>query len=183
MAATATVLFGMTACGGNSDKENMADTMAPDTMVEEIVDTLDAMPAADTALTDTAILIEETAAPEKEKAAKGDGYTTTASGLKYKEIKKGTGKSPKATDVVMVNYEGRLLDGTVFDSSYQRGEPATFPLNRVIPGWTEGLQLMKEGATYEFLIPSALAYGERGAGSAIPPNSDLIFLVELIKVQ
>ncbi len=108
----------------------------------------------------------------------------TASGLKYEIIQEGTGASPEATDMVTVHYEGTLLDGTKFDSSYDRGQPAEFPLNRVIPGWTEGVQLMKEGATYKFLIPSALAYGERGTpGGPIGPNEDLIFTVELIRVN
>ena len=110
-------------------------------------------------------------------------YTTTPSGLKYRVIKEGTGRTPEATDMVTVHYQGKLTNGKVFDSSYMRGEPATFGLNQVIPGWTEGLQLMKEGAVYEFYIPSNLAYGERGAGADIPPNSDLIFVVELLQVQ
>ena len=110
------------------------------------------------------------------------GVTTTKSGLQYKVLKAGTGKAPNATDVVEVNYEGKLLDGTVFDSSYERGEPIEFPLNQVIAGWTEGLQLMKEGGKYEFYIPSDLAYGEAG-NSGIEPNSTLIFTVELLKVK
>lgn len=113
---------------------------------------------------------------------KKEGVHTTASGLQYVIEKEGTGKSPSATDNVTVHYTGRLLDGRVFDSSVSRGEPATFPLNRVIPGWTEGLQLMKEGAKYVFFIPSDLAYGAQGAGRDIPPHSTLIFEVELIKV-
>jgi FKBP-type peptidyl-prolyl cis-trans isomerase FkpA/FKBP-type peptidyl-prolyl cis-trans isomerase FklB len=122
--------------------------------------------------------------PAKASATATDStYATTASGLKYMILRKGDGKSPTATDNVTVNYSGQLLDGTVFDSSYDRGEPATFPLNRVIPGWTEGLQLMKENGKAVFYIPSALAYGEQGAPGAIPPNSDLIFTVELIKVN
>ena len=108
-------------------------------------------------------------------------YAKTASGLKYMVIKEGDGKSPTATDKVTVHYTGKLLDGTVFDSSVQRGEPATFPLNGVIAGWTEGLQLMKEGGKYIFYIPSDLGYGAQGGGP-IPPYSDLIFEVELIKV-
>lgn len=118
-----------------------------------------------------------------EENAKKEGVKTTASGLQYVVEKEGTGKSPKATDEVTVHYTGRLLDGTVFDSSVSRGEPATFPLNRVIPGWTEGLQLMKEGGKTVFFIPSDLAYGAQGAGGAIPPHSTLIFEVELIKVN
>lgn len=114
--------------------------------------------------------------------AKKDGVKTTKSGLQYKVIKEGTGKSPKATDSVTVNYEGKLLDGTVFDSSYQRNEPVTFPLNQMIAGWTEGLQLMKEGSKYELYIPADLAYGEAGNPS-IEPNSTLIFTVELLGVN
>ena len=116
--------------------------------------------------------------------AKKEGVKTTASGLQYKVLKEGDGKTPKATDTVSVHYKGTLLDGTEFDSSYKRGEPAEFPLNRVIPGWTEGVQLMKEGAKYQFTIPSKIAYGERGTpGGPIPPNAALIFEVELIKVK
>lgn len=113
-----------------------------------------------------------------------EGVEETASGLQYKVIEEGDGASPTAESNVKVNYEGKLLNGEVFDSSYERGEPAEFPLNRVIPGWTEGVQLMKEGATYEFYIPSELAYGERGPqGSPIGPNSTLIFKVELLEVK
>ncbi|CAN5591833.1 hypothetical protein BH09VER1_BH09VER1_41110 [soil metagenome] len=118
----------------------------------------------------------------KENATK-EGVKTTASGLQYKVLREGSGKQPMATDTVEVNYEGKLINGTVFDSSYKRGESISFPLNQVIPGWTEGLQLMKEGAKYQFFIPSNLAYGKRGAGGAIGPDEALIFDVELIKVQ
>ena len=111
-----------------------------------------------------------------------EGVKETASGLQYVVDKEGTGAQPTATDEVTVHYTGKLLDGTVFDSSVNRGEPATFPLNRVIPGWTEGVQLMKEGAKYTFFIPSDLAYGPQGVPGAIPPHSTLIFDVELIKV-
>lgn len=114
--------------------------------------------------------------------AKRPGVTVTKSGLQYEVLQEGTGKSPKATDTVRCHYEGRLLDGSVFDSSYKRGEPADFGLNQVIPGWTEGVQLMKEGAKFRFTIPYLLAYGEQGAGASIPPFSTLIFDVELIKV-
>ncbi|MBQ2301513.1 MAG: FKBP-type peptidyl-prolyl cis-trans isomerase [Bacteroidaceae bacterium] len=114
--------------------------------------------------------------------AKKEGVTVTKSGLQYEVLQEGTGKSPKATDTVRCHYEGRLLDSTVFDSSYKRGEPADFGLNQVIPGWTEGVQLMKEGAKYRFTIPYLLAYGEQGAGASIPPFSTLVFDVELIKV-
>lgn len=117
-----------------------------------------------------------------EENAKKEGVKVTATGLQYMVEKEGTGTSPAATDEVTVHYTGRLLDGTVFDSSVSRGEPATFPLNRVIPGWTEGLQLMKEGGKTVFFIPSELAYGAQGVPNAIPPHSTLIFEVELIKV-
>jgi FKBP-type peptidyl-prolyl cis-trans isomerase len=118
-----------------------------------------------------------------EKNATKDGITVTDSGLQYKVLLEGTGKSPAATDRVTVHYEGTLLDGTVFDSSIERGQPIDFGLNQVIRGWTEGVQLMKEGAKYKFFIPSDLAYGPSGAGALIGPNSDLIFTVELIRVN
>lgn len=118
----------------------------------------------------------------KENGAK-EGVKTTASGLQYVVEKEGEGAQPGAEDEVTVHYTGKLLDGTVFDSSVNRGEPATFPLNRVIPGWTEGVQLMKEGAKYTFFIPSDLAYGPNGVPNVIPPHSTLIFEVELIKVN
>ena len=107
----------------------------------------------------------------------------TPSGLQYEVLVEGTGRKPKATDTVKVHYEGFLTDGTVFDSSIQRGEPISFPLNGVIAGWTEGLQLMAEGAKYRLYIPYTLAYGEHGAGASIPPYAALIFDVELIEVQ
>jgi FKBP-type peptidyl-prolyl cis-trans isomerase FklB len=114
---------------------------------------------------------------------KKDGIKTTGSGLQYKSLKEGTGSQPKGTDTVTVNYRGTLIDGTEFDSSYKRGEPATFPLNGVIKGWTEGLQLMKKGSKYQFVIPSGLAYGDRAVGSDIGSNSTLIFEVELLDVK
>jgi len=137
---------------------------------------------------------QQAAAAEAGKAAREEGekflaengkkagITTTASGLQYEVLTEGTGKQPKASDTVRCHYEGRLLDGTVFDSSYRRGEPADFGLRQVIAGWTEGVQLMKEGAKFRFYIPYNLAYGERGAGSDIPPYAALIFDVELVKV-
>lgn len=132
---------------------------------------------------------------EKGKLAKKEGeeflkvnaqkpdVITRPSGLQYMVLKEGTGKSPKASDTVKCHYEGFLIDGTVFDSSVQRGEPATFPLNQVIAGWTEGLQLMKEGGKTRFFIPYLLAYGPSGAGQSIPPYAALIFDVELIEVK
>lgn len=114
--------------------------------------------------------------------AKKEGVVTLPSGLQYMVLKEGNGKKPKATDQVKCHYEGFLIDGTVFDSSLQRGEPAVFPLNQVIAGWTEGLQLMQEGAKYRFFIPYILGYGEGGAGASIPPYAALIFDVELIEV-
>ena len=137
---------------------------------------------------------QRVAAAEKGKTAKVDGekylaenaqkegVVTLPSGLQYKVLREGNGKKPKATYQVKCHYEGMLVDGTMFDSSVQRGEPATFPLNGVIAGWTEGLQLMQEGAKYRFFIPYQLGYGERGAGSSIPPFATLVFDVELIEV-
>ena len=114
--------------------------------------------------------------------AKKEGVITLPSGLQYQVLKEGNGKKPTAKDTVQCHYEGFLIDGTVFDSSIQRGEPATFPLQQVIAGWTEGLQLMQEGAKYRFFIPYCLGYGEGGAGASIPPFAALIFDVELIQV-
>jgi FKBP-type peptidyl-prolyl cis-trans isomerase FklB len=115
--------------------------------------------------------------------AKKEGIVTLPSGLQYRVISEGTGKSPSASSTVTVHYRGKLLNGTEFDSSYKRGEPATFPLGGVIAGWTEGLQLMKVGAKYELFVPASLAYGERGSRGTIPPNATLIFEVELLDVK
>ena len=137
---------------------------------------------------------QQAEAAERGKAAKGEGeaflrenakragVTVTASGLQYEVVKEGTGRQPKASDTVRCHYEGTLIDGTVFDSSYRRNQPAEFGLRQVIAGWTEGVQLMKEGSIFKFYIPYNLAYGERGAGADIPPYAALIFKVELIKV-
>lgn len=114
--------------------------------------------------------------------AKREDVVVTGSGLQYTILSQGEGKSPAASDTVRCHYEGRLVDGIVFDSSYRRGVPAEFPLNGVIKGWTEGLQLMKEGGKFRFFIPFDLAYGARGAGGSIPPYAALVFDVELIKV-
>ena len=115
--------------------------------------------------------------------AKREGVKVTASGLQYEILEPSLGQKPKATDTVRVHYEGTLIDGTVFDSSYKRGESITFPLNGVIAGWTEGLQLMSIGSKYKFFIPYQLAYGERGAGHSIPPYAALIFTVELLGIE
>ncbi len=118
-----------------------------------------------------------------EQNAKNDSVVQTKSGLQYMVLKEGNGAKPGPTDTVTVNYTGKLIDGTVVDSSEQNGEPAVLPLNKVIPGWTEGLQLMSEGSKYRLFIPSELAYGSKGAGNTILPNATLIFDVELIKVK
>jgi FKBP-type peptidyl-prolyl cis-trans isomerase FkpA len=138
-------------------------------------------------------IVDATAKKAKENLAKEEkfladngkksGVVTTASGLQYQVVKEGTGANPKATDIVKVNYVGTLLDGTKFDSSIDRGEPATFPLNQVIPGWTEGIQLMKVGEKAKFFIPSKLAYGENGMGRVIPANSTLVFEVDLLEIN
>lgn len=115
--------------------------------------------------------------------AKREGVKTTASGLQYEVLTEGSGAKPSAEDRVTVHYKGSLINGEEFDSSYARGQPVTFPLSNVIPGWTEGVQLMAPGAKYKFFIPSALGYGERGAGVKIGPNETLVFEVELISVE
>ena len=114
---------------------------------------------------------------------KKEGVKATKSGLQYKVLKEGKGKTPKATDSVKVHYHGTLIDGSVFDSSVERGEPISFPVGGVIAGWTEALQLMKEGDKWQLVIPSKLAYGEQGPGGKIGPNSTLIFDVELLAVE
>ena len=137
---------------------------------------------------------QQAEAAERGKVARSEGeaflnrnklrpeVTTTASGLQYEVVKQGSGRQPKASDTVRCHYEGTLIDGTVFDSSYRRNQPAEFGLRQVIAGWTEGVQLMKEGSIFKFYIPYNLAYGERGAGADIPPYAALIFTVALIKV-
>ncbi len=168
MATAALLLTVMASCGNNNETSNEtpASTEQVTTGDDEIKDNL-------------------TLGREfLEQNAKNDSVIQTESGLQYMVLKEGTGAKPDSTDNVTVHYTGRLIDGTVFDSSEERGEPATFPLNRVIAGWTEGLQLMREGSEYRLFIPSELAYGAEGApGGQILPNSTLIFDVKLIKVE
>ena len=129
----------------------------------------------------SAVAIEQGTAFREQKKTR-PGIVTLPSGLQYEVINEGTGKKPKATDQVRCHYEGTLVDGTLFDSSIQRGEPAVFGVNQVIPGWVEALQLMSEGAKWKLYIPSDLGYGARGAGEMIPPHSTLVFEVELLEV-
>lgn len=162
--SAAMLMLLMTACGGNNEEDESA-AVAPDGTV----------------------LVKTKQQEEGEKYlaenAKKEGVTVTASGLQYRIITKGNGTvSPGPTDRVEVHYTGRLVDGTVFDSSEERGEPATFGVNEVIPGWTEALQLMHEGDEWELVIPAAIAYGNRAAGDKIKPGSTLIFNVKLLKV-
>ena len=166
MAMAALLMAGMASCSGNTttSTESSTEEKAPD-YGEQIKD-------------------NKTLGREfLEQNAKNDSVVQTKSGLQYMVLKEGNGAKPGPTDKVTVHYTGRLLDGTVFDSSVDRGEPATFPLDQVIPGWTEGLQLMSEGSEYRLFIPSELAYGSKGAGEQILPNSTLIFDVKLIKVE
>ena len=164
MAMAAMLVMGMPSCSSNtSNSENTDEAVVAD--VPEIKSNL------------------EIGREFLEQNAKNDSVKVTESGLQYMVLKEGTGAKPGPTDMVTVHYTGTLIDGTVFDSSVERGEPATFPLDGVIAGWTEGLQLMSEGAKYRLFIPSELAYGSNGSGNKIQPNSALIFDVELIKVE
>ena len=143
----------------------------------------DSAPAPTAPASGNAAAPSDPAAPAA-AAAPSDEVKTTASGLKYQVLKRGAGTvSPKATDMVTVHYHGTLLNGTVFDSSVKRNQPASFRLNQVIPGWTEGLQLMKQGDKFKFTIPANLAYGERSPSPLIPPNSTLVFEVELLGIK
>ena len=166
-AMAALLMTGMVSCGGNTESTESTET------------TEEAAPDYGQQIKDNKTLGREF----MEENAKNDSVTQTKSGLQYMVLKEGAGAKPGPTDKVTVHYTGRLLDGTVFDSSVDRGEPATFPLNQVIAGWTEGLQLMSEGSKYRLFIPSELAYGSKGSGDKILPNSTLIFDVELIKVE
>lgn len=173
-ALTALALLALAACNNNDNgfqANKAASAEAPAQQPE-------AAPAPD-AVTDAAAAGHAFLEENRSK----DGVHTTASGLQYTVNKEGSGKQPSADDVVSVHYEGRLIDGTVFDASRKHGDqPVSFPLNGVIPGWTEGVQLMKEGAQYTFFIPAELAYGDNGVPGAIPPGSTLVFDVELVKV-
>jgi len=135
-----------------------------------------------TAQAEAAVATKAEVAKFLEKNGKKEGVKTTASGLQYQVIKEGTGAKPNDSSMVSVNYHGTLLDGTVFDSSVERGTPAQFPLNRVIKGWTEGIQLMSVGSKYKFWIPADLGYGDNGAGGKIKPGALLVFEVELLKI-
>lgn len=201
--ASMTLLAGglLASCGNKKQTETLQEeaveesftpgekTEALDTLqqIEEMVQAVETpMPGINGTKYNAAFFNDEANKGEK---ASADKYAITASGLKYVISKEGTGKSPKATDKVTVHYVGTLTDGTQFDSSIDRGEPIDFPLNGVIPGWTEGLQLMKEGGTAVFYIPSNLAYGERGVQNpytgeySIPPSAPLIFWVQLLQVN
>ena len=163
LAMAALLLAGMASCNNSSSNETTTEEATPD-YGQQIKD-------------------NKTIGREfMEQNAKNDSVVQTQSGLQYMVLKEGTGAKPGPTDEVTVHYTGKLLDGTVFDSSVERGEPATFPLDKVIAGWTEGLQLMSEGSKYRLFIPSELAYGSKGTQNILP-NSTLIFDVELIKVE
>jgi len=165
IAMAALFIMGMASCNGNNATSEETTEQAVSTDSIEIKDNL---------TMGREFLAEN---------AKNDSVVQTESGLQYMVLKEGTGAKPGPTDTVTVHYTGKLLDGTVFDSSVERGEPASFPLDKVIPGWTEGLQLMSEGSHYRLFIPSELAYGSKGAGDKILPNATLIFDVQLIKVD
>lgn len=168
----AATLVGAASCNSNS-KESAGDSAYAEGYT----------PASETAVPLDSIAEIFRNPDRKSTVATDSTYAETESGLKYLIIKEGDGKKPTSESNVTVQYEGKLIDGTIFDSSYSRGEPATFPLNRVIPGWTEGLQLMKENGKAIFYIPSDIGYGPQGAPPVIPPNSDLIFTVELLSVD
>ena len=165
IAMAALSIMGMTSCSGNSTSSEETTDMVTSADSVEIKDNL--------------TLGREFLAENK----KQEGVVETPSGLQYKVVKMGDGRKPKATDTVRVHYHGTLIDGTVFDSSVQRGEPIEFPLNHVITGWTEGLQLMPVGSKFIFFIPPQLAYGEQSPSPLIKPNSTLIFEVELFDVK
>ena len=180
IAATTVVATALCVASCGKQKPSSEDSAAVDSLVGMVMqEQADSAIAAEAAADGSTNMADYNAAFFKGNS----GYQTTPSGLKYVTVVEGTGASPKETDVVTVHYTGRLLDGTVFDSSVERGEPTSFPLQMVIKGWTEGLQLMKVGGKTVFYIPSNLAYGEQGTpGGPIGPNADLIFEVELLGV-
>lgn len=159
--ALAAIMLGATGCTGNSE-ETESDALVDD---------------------NGRILVQNENEKYLEENAKKEGVVVTESGLQYRIIKEGTGQKPGATDKVKVHYTGRLVNGKVFDSSEERGEPATFGVNQVIKGWTEALQMMPEGSEWELVIPSDLAYGQQGAGDNIPGGSTLIFNVKLLSIE
>lgn len=176
LGAAAIATAGLAGC--KSEKSDTTDSVDSVATVVEEVEADGAAPA------DTTFLGGFFDNSSHKSATPSDStYMETASGIKYVVLKEGNGVAPKATDAVTVHYTGKLPDGTVFDSSVSRGEPATFPLGQVIPGWTEGLQLMKTGGKTIFYIPANLGYGEQGVPGSIPPNSPLIFEVELLSVN
>ena len=182
--------------GGNLMQSGFQD-MDTELLVKGIKDVLDKsdllMPIDDVMTVINESYKEFQSKSEKENAAAGskfleenkkkDGVVSLASGLQYRVVKEGSGPKPSASDTVTTHYEGKTIDGRVFDSSFERGEPASFPVNGVIAGWTEALQLMSVGSVYELFIPSDLAYGQQGAGAEIAPNSTLIFVVELLEIS
>lgn len=181
VAVAATALC-VASCG--KQKPSSADSAAADSLVAEVMLAEQDSAVAANAENAEAALSQNMSDYDAAYFTGNSGYNTTPSGLKYVTVVQGTGVSPTATDMVTVHYTGRLLDGTVFDSSVQRGEPISFSLQQVIKGWTEGLQLMKTGGKTVFYIPSDLAYGPTGTpGGPIGPNADLIFEVELIQVN
>ncbi|MFW6094771.1 MAG: FKBP-type peptidyl-prolyl cis-trans isomerase [Pseudomonadota bacterium] len=166
---------------GVNDRLTGEDARVSDQEAERVL--MEMMQARQTEMANEAQANLEEGEAFLEENAQREDVVTLDSGLQYEVLEQGEGAQPEASDRVTTHYEGRLVDGTVFDSSYERGEPATFPLDRVIPGWTEGLQLMAPGAKYRLYVPAELAYGERGAGDSVPPNSVLIFDVELLDVE